>query len=272
MSPALRKWGEWEYIGVFQWKAGSQDISRLLLIKKTRNPKLRNLALFYVWEDAKIWAPWNHSFDMHSVISVSCVFTSWASSGITLQSGCSLVADRWEIFFVSFPSSLRAHRLTLGGGYMAAILMIMISFVYFVSTCVSLDNSFPSVRQEPILGTWKGFPFCNNIAEILSNLPKVIFVCLVAHSCPALCNPLDCSLPGSSVHGISLGKNTGVDCHTLLQGIFLTWESNWGLLHCRQILYQLSYQGSPKVIFSENQWKFSENAAIQSQAVWDSNV
>ena len=30
-----------------------------------------------------------------------------------------------------------------------------------------------------------------------------------------------------------------------LQGIYLTQESNWGLLHCRQILYQLSYQGSP---------------------------
>ena len=153
------------------------------------------------------------------------------------------------------------------------ILCLLVCFVScFVSTCVSLDNSFPSIRQEPILGTWKGFPFCNNTAETLSNLPKVIFVCLVAHSCPALCNPIDCSLPGSSAHGISLGKNTGVDCHTLLQGIFLTWESNWGLLHCRQILYQLSYQGSPKVIFSENQWKFSENAAIQSQAVWDSNV
>ena len=37
----------------------------------------------------------------------------------------------------------------------------------------------------------------------------------------------------------------GVGCHFLLQGIFLTQESNPGLLHCRQILYQLSHQGSP---------------------------
>ena len=43
----------------------------------------------------------------------------------------------------------------------------------------------------------------------------------------------------------SPGKNTGVGCHPLLQGIFLTQESNPGLLHCRQILYHLSYQGSP---------------------------
>ena len=39
-------------------------------------------------------------------------------------------------------------------------------------------------------------------------------------------------------------KNTGVDSLSLLQGIFLTQESNWVLLHFRQILYQLSYQGS----------------------------
>ena len=39
-------------------------------------------------------------------------------------------------------------------------------------------------------------------------------------------------------------KNTGVGSLSLLQGIFPTQESNWGLLHCRWILYQLSYQGS----------------------------
>ena len=90
---------------------------------------------------------------------------------------------------------------------------------------------------------------------------------------------MDCSLPGSSVHGDSLGKNTGVGCLAFLQGIFptqrlnpcllnfrqiiyhqshkgsprtlklgslsLTQESKQGFLHCRQILYQLSYQGRP---------------------------
>ena len=44
----------------------------------------------------------------------------------------------------------------------------------------------------------------------------------------------------------SPGKNTGVDCHFLLQGIFSTQGLNLGLPHCRQILYQLSCQGSPK--------------------------
>ena len=41
------------------------------------------------------------------------------------------------------------------------------------------------------------------------------------------------------------GKDTGVGCHFLLQGIFPTQGSNPGLLHCRQILYRLSYKGSP---------------------------
>ena len=40
-------------------------------------------------------------------------------------------------------------------------------------------------------------------------------------------------------------KNTAVGSLSLLQRIFLTQELNWGLLHCRWILYQLSYQGSP---------------------------
>ena len=72
-----------------------------------------------------------------------------------------------------------------------------------------------------------------------------IWVCLVAQSCPTLCDPMDCSPPGSSVHGDSPGRKTGVGCCALLQGIFPTQESNWGLLHCRRILYQLSHQASP---------------------------
>ena len=42
----------------------------------------------------------------------------------------------------------------------------------------------------------------------------------------------------------SPGKNTGVGCHSLLQGIFSIQGSNLRLLHCRQILYSLSHEGS----------------------------
>ena len=47
-------------------------------------------------------------------------------------------------------------------------------------------------------------------------------VCLAAQLYLTLCNPIDRSLPGSSVHGDSIGKNTGVDYHTIPQGIFPT--------------------------------------------------
>ena len=57
---------------------------------------------------------------------------------------------------------------------------------------------------------------------------------------------MDRSLPGSSVPGDSPGKNIGLGCHALLQGIFPTQGSNPGLPHCRQILYSLGHQGSPR--------------------------
>ena len=70
----------------------------------------------------------------------------------------------------------------------------------------------------------------------------------VTQLCPTLCDPMDCSLPGSSVHRIFPGKNTGVVSHSLLQGIFPTQGSNPSLLHCRQIRYCLSHQGSPRIL------------------------
>ena len=50
-------------------------------------------------------------------------------------------------------------------------------------------------------------------------------------SCLTLCDPMDYSPSGSSVHGDSLGKNTGVSCHALLQGIYPTQGLNLDLLH-----------------------------------------
>ena len=66
---------------------------------------------------------------------------------------------------------------------------------------------------------------------------------LVAEWCLTLCNPMDYSLPASSVHGI-------------LQARILAWVAiafsrrlNLSLLYCRQILYHLSHQGSPKMLY-----------------------
>ena len=74
-------------------------------------------------------------------------------------------------------------------------------------------------------------------------------LCLVTHLCLTLCDPVDCSLLGSSVHEDSPGKNTGVVCHALLQGIFPTQGLKPGHLHCKWILYHLRYQGSPLYIY-----------------------
>ena len=94
--------------------------------------------------------------------------------------------------------------------------------------------------------------FCFLLEEGTKIIPRhrthVPVLCLVAQSCPTLCDPMDGSLPVSSVHGDSPGKNTGVGCHALLQGIFPTQGSNPGFLHCRWILYHLSHQGSPRIL------------------------
>ena len=72
------------------------------------------------------------------------------------------------------------------------------------------------------------------ILEIHTSSPLKV---KVAQSCPTLCDLMD-----YTVHGIlQARKNTGVGSLSFLQGIFPTQ----GLLHCRRILYQLSYQGSP---------------------------
>jgi len=71
---------------------------------------------------------------------------------------------------------------------------------------------------------------------------------LVTQSCLTLCDPMDCSPPGSSVHGDSPGKNTGVGCQALRQGIFPTQGSNSGFPHCSWIHYHPNHQGSPRIL------------------------
>ena len=106
------------------------------------------------------------------------------------------------------------------------------------------------------IGVFSVYVPSSGVAGSLADLLLCAVLCLVTWLCPALCNPVDCSLLGSSVHGDFPSKNTRVGSLSLLQGNFLTQESNWGLLHCRQILYQLSYQESPRFIPSINTRNF----------------
>ena len=59
-----------------------------------------------------------------------------------------------------------------------------------------------------------------------------------------LCDPTDCSLPGSSIHGLFQARVPEWVAISFSRGIFLTEGSNPGLQHCRQTLYHLSYKGS----------------------------
>ena len=70
--------------------------------------------------------------------------------------------------------------------------------------------------------------------------------CLVLKSCLTLCHtPWTVAHKSPLSMGFS-GKNTGVGCHALLQGICPTQGLNPGLLHCREILYHLSHKRSPR--------------------------
>ena len=80
---------------------------------------------------------------------------------------------------------------------------------------------------------------------------------------------MDRSPPGSSVHGDSPGKNMGVACHALLQGIFPARLSNLRLLLCREILFflqgdslPLSHQGSPYSYMVTSKYKGLGNPVV----------
>ena len=70
----------------------------------------------------------------------------------------------------------------------------------------------------------------------------------VAQSCPILCDPMDCSPLGSSLHGTVQARILEWVAMLSSRGIFPTQGLNPGLPHCRQILYQLSHQGRVYII------------------------
>ena len=93
-----------------------------------------------------------------------------------------------------------------------------------MSTCTAVTPAIMSRTAVPSLlqvGAMK--------ATLEGGVQYRCAVCLVTQSCLPLCDPEDCSLPGSPVHGESPRKNPGVGCHAVLQSIFPTQGSNLGL-------------------------------------------
>ena len=91
----------------------------------------------------------------------------------------------------------------------------------------------------------------------------------VVKSCLILCNPMNCSLPGSSVHGDFPGKNTRVDCHFLLQRIFLDQGSKLCLLR-----WQVSTIRLPSVVKNYTYiWASLEARMVKNlSAMWETWV
>ena len=130
-----------------------------------------------------------------------------------------------------------------------------------------ISLNFKTLAQTPFFSlsvSWSGFGWvllvCSYSAPYITKLKlsicvfkhlkdsgMCVCVCVCVCVCESLicvwlCNVMDCRLlcPWNSP-----GKNTRVGNHSLLQGIFLTQESNLGFLHCRQILHHLRHKGSP---------------------------
>ena len=114
-----------------------------------------------------------------------------------------------------------------------------------IQYCSYIQDKFNSICAVMNFIIFKNRYSYKLLVSLCSSInPKVSFIyffidqlngtlCLVSQLYPTLCHPMDCSPPGFSVHGDSQGKNTGVSCHALLQGIFPTQGLNPGLLHCR---------------------------------------
>ena len=121
----------------------------------------------------------------------------------------------------------------------------------------SRSSSLKKLLLCPVLLTINLFFLCTHIQSIChkkaarGNFISVhpvepLGVCVsFTQSCQILFDPMDCSPPGSSVHGILQARILEWIAISFSKGIFPTQGSNLDLLHCKQILYCLNHQGRP---------------------------
>ena len=133
-------------------------------------------------------------------------------------------------------------------------LMTCTCFISIISMCIfssyNLDVIQWQLKEKDL--EWNGIShavfwkwgFSGEFSSLISWKVKV----LVTQSCQALCNPMDCSPPGLSVHEIVQAIILNWVASSLLQGIFPTQGSKLGLPHCRKIPSRLSNQGSPNFL------------------------
>ena len=127
----------------------------------------------------------------------------------------------------------------------------------------SMDTSLSELQELVMdrevlqfMGSWRvGHNWATELTGLTDSICKihqtvdlfehssVYMLVKVAQSCPTLCDPRGLYSPWNSS-----GQNTGVDSLSLLQEIFPTQVLKPVLLYCRQILYQLGHQGSPRIL------------------------
>ena len=146
-----------------------------------------------------------------------------------------LTQEKWKHRFTQ--THTHTHCIGMFIAQCAVLCLVLSCVLLFVTSCTVAHQAPLSMwfsRQE----YWSGLP-CPPPGDLPNSGIEPRSPALQADS--LLSDP-----PGKP-------KNIGVGSLSLLQEIFPTWESNWGLLHYRQILYQLSYQGSPhSTIWSSN--------------------
>ena len=103
-----------------------------------------------------------------------------------------------------------------------------------------MDNNYSKHQLSQFQGLFMCHLFIpHNIAMI--EVPSVCAYVLVSQLCLTLCNPMDCSLSVSSIHGILQARILEWVTFPFSRGIFPTQGLNLGLLHCRRMLYCLSH-------------------------------
>ena len=118
------------------------------------------------------------------------------------------------------------------------LFLVLFRVMVFIRGNILFQSPFlgilPGIVIKGILGTSNSLNFTSSSSTQL----------LFSHV-QLFCDPMDCSLPGSSVHEDSQSKIIAVVCHFLLQGIFWTQGLNPQLLHWQANSLPLSHQGIP---------------------------
>ena len=152
--------------------------------------------------------------------------------------------DRWS--FVSIPVWCLLA-VWLWGSCLAFLILIFLTYTW--DTVISFERLLGGLRNTCLLGQYLAQSKHETNSNILP-LPSLSFLIYIFFL--ALCSVLSDPLRSHRQKPARLlcpwnspGRNTGVGCHSFLQGIFPTQGSNPRLLQCRQILQHLSHQGSP---------------------------